>query len=108
MEMTRHDVKNYLEKIYNIPIVQVRTRIALGKTKRDPGKGYVIKEEDTKYAYVVMPKTESFTFPELFPKEAEKKRKEEENKSIDEAKKGHQVFLEKSKERPNMPGWFSF
>lgn len=31
MEMTKYDVKNYLEKIYNIPVVEVRTRIGSGK-----------------------------------------------------------------------------
>lgn len=31
MEMTKYDVKNYLEKIYNIPVIEVRTRIGLGK-----------------------------------------------------------------------------
>lgn len=30
MEMTKYDVKNYLEKIYNIPVIEVRTRIGLG------------------------------------------------------------------------------
>lgn len=54
MEMTKHDVKNYLEKIYDIKVMDVRTRIALGKTKRDQVVGYVTKEEDTKLAYVTL------------------------------------------------------
>lgn len=54
MEMTKHDVKNYLEKIYDIKTVDIRTRIALGKTRRDPGRGYVVKDDDVKYAYVVL------------------------------------------------------
>lgn len=52
--MTKHDVKNYLEKIYNLPVVDVRTRIALGPTKRDQIYGYVTKADDIKYAYVTM------------------------------------------------------
>lgn len=31
MEMTKYDVKNYVEKIYNVPVIEVRTRIGLGK-----------------------------------------------------------------------------
>lgn len=54
MEMTKYDVKNYLEKIYKIPIVDVRTRIELGSTKRDTTYGYVTKNEDMKIAYVTM------------------------------------------------------
>lgn len=54
IEMTRYDIKNYLEKIYNIPVVQVRTRIELGKTKKDQKYGYVTKEDDVKLAYVTL------------------------------------------------------
>ena len=50
MEMTRHDIKNYLEKIYNVPVVKVDTRIALGKTRRVTG--YIVKDDDIKMAYV--------------------------------------------------------
>lgn len=52
IEMTKYDIKNYLEKIYNVPVAEVRTRIALGKFRRDVGKQYVTKDEDVKYAYV--------------------------------------------------------
>jgi len=57
MEMTKYDIKNYLEKIYNVPVIDIRTRIDMGKTRRDPVGGYIVKEEDTKLAYVtiVMP-----------------------------------------------------
>jgi large subunit ribosomal protein L23 len=54
MEMTKYDVKQYLEKIYKLPVVEVRTRIDMGKTKRDAGVGYVVKEEDAKIAYVTL------------------------------------------------------
>lgn len=54
MEMTKHDIKNYLEKIYNVRILHVRTRIALGKTRKDNQCGAIIKEEDRKLAYVTL------------------------------------------------------
>lgn len=54
MEMTRYDIKNYLEKIYGVKSIHVRTRIALGKTRLEPGRGYVIKDDDVKYAYVAL------------------------------------------------------
>lgn len=53
MEMTKHDIKNYLDKIYNVKSVDVRTRIALGNTKRNL-RGYVVKDDDIKYAYVTL------------------------------------------------------
>ncbi|XP_034482432.1 39S ribosomal protein L23, mitochondrial [Drosophila innubila] len=104
-EMTKHDVKNYLEKIYKVPVVDVRTRIALGETKRDQVYGYVTKKDDVKLAYVTMPKTEAFTFPDLFANKAEKQEKEE--KSMDESKNGFRKFLERNKKRPGTPGWYS-
>lgn len=54
MQMTKYDIKNYLEKIYNVKVADVRTRIASGKTKPDPGKGYIVKEEDEKLAYITL------------------------------------------------------
>lgn len=54
MEMTKFDIKNYLEKIYNVPVVQVRTNISLGRFRRDIGKGYVVKDDDIKYAFVTL------------------------------------------------------
>lgn len=54
MEMTKHDIRNYLEKIYNVPVVDVRTRIGLGKFKKDIGKGYIIKEDDIKFAFITL------------------------------------------------------
>lgn len=54
MEMTKYDVQNYMEKVYGVPVVEVRTRIGMGATKRDMKMGYVTKEDDTKYAYVTL------------------------------------------------------
>lgn len=54
MEMTKYDVQNYLEKVYDVPVVEVRTRIGMGDTRRDMKVGYVTKDDDTKYAYVTL------------------------------------------------------
>lgn len=61
IEMTKHDIKNYLEKIYNIPVVDVRTKISLGKFKRDVGKGYIVKDDDIKNAFIVLVSTNFVT-----------------------------------------------
>lgn len=54
MEMTQLDVKNYLEKIYNVHPVHVRTRIALGKTYIPTTFKFVAKKDDMKIAYVTL------------------------------------------------------
>lgn len=52
--MTKHDIKNYLEKIYHVPIIDVRTKISMGKFRKDSGKGYVVKDDDVKCAFVTL------------------------------------------------------
>lgn len=54
MEMTRFDVRNYLEKIYNVHPVYVNMRIALGKTYIPHGSKFVVKDDDVKIAYVAL------------------------------------------------------
>lgn len=51
--MTRFDVKNYLEKIYKIPVVSVKTKVMTGDFKKS-ARGYLIKDEDYRVAYVKM------------------------------------------------------
>lgn len=54
MRMTKYDAANYLKSIYNVPVVSVRMRIALGETYTDPFKNYVKKKDDYRIAYVVL------------------------------------------------------
>ena len=61
MEMSKYDIKNYLEKIYNVNVIEVRTRIAMGRFKRDRLQRSVIKEDDKKLAYVVLVRLQLFS-----------------------------------------------
>lgn len=128
MEMTKIDVQNYLEKIYKVPVIEVRTRIDMGKTYKEPGRGYVMKKDDTKMAYVTLvsgigpvaaprprpkyhvpffqPKDQKFEYPSMFDKTSDAK--EEHEKSLRETKDNYNRFLDRTKARPGAPGWFSF
>lgn len=56
-EMTRLDVKNYLEKIYEVPVLSVRTKIVSGKTdyyRYNNAFNELYKEPDIKYAHVTL------------------------------------------------------
>ncbi|XP_029162526.1 39S ribosomal protein L23, mitochondrial [Nylanderia fulva] len=101
MEMTKYDVKNYLEKIYGVDIMEVRTRIALGRTKKDRLHGAVIKEDDRKIAYIVLPKDQSFVFPDLF----KDTKSQVDEKTVNESKKDFQDYIKDNK-APGLPGWF--
>ncbi|EDM12151.1 mitochondrial ribosomal protein L23, isoform CRA_c [Rattus norvegicus] len=52
MEMTRVDLRNYLEQIYNVPVAAVRTRVQHGSNRRRDHKNVRIKKPDYKVAYV--------------------------------------------------------
>lgn len=51
--MTKFDIKNYLEQIYKIPVVNIQTRVVSGEIKRVTGtKPYMIKGDDYREAIV--------------------------------------------------------
>ena len=52
--MTKHEIKEYLDKIYELPVAQVRTMNYMGKRKRATGKRRVVyyKYRDFKKAVV--------------------------------------------------------
>ncbi|XP_063492172.1 large ribosomal subunit protein uL23m isoform X2 [Symphalangus syndactylus] len=52
MEMTRVDLRNYLESIYNVPVAAVRTRVQHGSNKKRDHRNVRIKKPDYKVAYV--------------------------------------------------------
>merc|ERR1711874_917990 len=82
IEMTKFDIKNYLEKIYKIPVRNITTHVRMGKFKRTSYGGHLIKDDDFKVAYVTMPEDCTFEFPDLYPKEV----KEKEDKEMEQFK----------------------
>ncbi|KAL0967834.1 hypothetical protein UPYG_G00257850 [Umbra pygmaea] len=56
--MTKFDVRNYLEKIYNIPVGAVRTRIQYGTNKKRNHLNQKLKRPDYKLAYVQLQRPE--------------------------------------------------
>ncbi|TNN87963.1 39S ribosomal protein L23, mitochondrial [Liparis tanakae] len=59
MEMTKCDIKNYLEKIYSVPVGAVRTRIQFGSNKKRNHLNQKVKQPDFKVAYVQLTKINS-------------------------------------------------
>uniref|UniRef100_A0A9J7Y703 Large ribosomal subunit protein uL23m n=1 Tax=Cyprinus carpio carpio TaxID=630221 RepID=A0A9J7Y703_CYPCA len=52
LEMTKFDVRNYLEKIYSVPVAAVRTRIQYCTNKKRNHLNQRVKRPDYKVAYV--------------------------------------------------------
>ncbi|KAK2713410.1 large ribosomal subunit protein uL23m-like isoform X2 [Artemia franciscana] len=102
-EMTEYDVRNYLEKIYNIKPITVKVNMMQGRFRKNE-KNYIVKDDDYKMAYITLAKDETFEFPELFPKGEDEYEKQKDQ--VEEAKK---VFRERQKvnqNRPGIPSWF--
>ncbi|TMS05875.1 39S ribosomal protein L23, mitochondrial [Larimichthys crocea] len=95
MEMTKCDVKNYLEKIYNVPVGAVRTRIQFGSNKKRNHLHQKVKQPDYKVAYVQLAQGQTFTFPDIFPK----KDQTVEEGSMDELQ---EKFMEDEKQRQKL------
>ncbi|KAL6723925.1 hypothetical protein Aduo_018876 [Ancylostoma duodenale] len=74
--MSKRDIRDYLSKIYKLPVRDVRTEVQMGEiswsTPADAQyKKAMWKDDDKKYAYVFMSKDFEFTFPNIFPDEDE-------------------------------------
>lgn len=106
MEMTDHDIKNYLEKIYKIPVAHVRSEIVEGEMKRVPRKGYVVKGDDFRRAFVTLAGDEKFEFPDLTSKKLEQDENEFKNLQ-NQMRENYEKYQDRNKGRSNLPGWFS-
>ncbi|XP_042157298.1 39S ribosomal protein L23, mitochondrial isoform X2 [Oncorhynchus tshawytscha] len=65
MEMTKCDVRNYLEKIYNVPVGAVRTRIQYCTNKKRNHLNQKVKRPDYKVAYVQLVQQRLFNLRRL-------------------------------------------
>ncbi|XP_061409916.1 large ribosomal subunit protein uL23m [Lethenteron reissneri] len=108
MEMTKFDIKNYLQKIYNVSVAEVRTRIQYGSNKKKNHLNQHLKKPDYKVAYVQLAQGQTFTFPNLFP---EKETKEEDPESLEAFERMFRENEEQRKKgdprRGNMNEWFN-
>ncbi|XP_034243190.1 probable 39S ribosomal protein L23, mitochondrial [Thrips palmi] len=100
-EMTEYDVRNYLKKIYNLPVVAAKVEMKNGNIVKNI-KGFVTKENDYKVAYVTMEKNFKFTFPDV-PLKPGMELLKQSQKDNEKTKK---ALTEKYQYRPGLPGWF--
>ncbi|XP_003798461.1 39S ribosomal protein L23, mitochondrial [Otolemur garnettii] len=107
MEMTRVDLRNYLERIYNVPVAAVRTRVQHGSHRKRDHRNVRIKKPDYKVAYVQLAHGQTFTFPDLFPEKDPRL----EGSSVDEAQSTFMADEQQRQgsdpQRGGVPNWFS-
>ncbi|KAL5010323.1 hypothetical protein ScPMuIL_012628 [Solemya velum] len=65
-EMSKFDIKQYLEKIYKVPVLNVKVSVRPGEDLKHP-RGYEIwREDDFKMAFVQLGEDCTFEFPDIF------------------------------------------
>ena len=103
-QMNSCDVKQYLEKLYNVAAVDVRIEIEKGKYIKHPWKGSSLSPPmpDQKFAYFQL-KDQKFTFPRLLESKTESKY-DEEMKTIE---KMQNQKRNKEIHRLDIGGWFA-
>ncbi|KAI7695656.1 39S ribosomal protein L23 [Sarcoptes scabiei] len=106
--MTNFDIKNYLEKIYKIPVVYVHSKVVCGQIRKAKSKlDYLVKDDDYREAVVDLPKHVEFKYPQIY---------DETKSSLEEGitKVDKQMTFLKNRERRkqyqnnrhNVPDWF--
>lgn len=106
MKMTEFDVRNYLTKIYKLPVKHIELEIEMGQTRKSPEKGSVFKDDDIKLAHVSLDGVK-FQFPDLYPSDKldVDLRKSDEMETLSKEMKGK--LDQHAKDRPFVPSWFT-
>ena len=97
--MTDWDIKNYLEKIYKVPVAGLISKIYGGELKQT-SKG-ITKLEDYKITRVTLTEGQTFTWPDLFPEGKMKEEMDDYEKTIAELNKERKV----DKNSSGLPTW---
>ncbi|XP_063971098.1 large ribosomal subunit protein uL23m-like [Lytechinus pictus] len=102
IQMTKFDIKNYLENVYKVPVARVNTSVIYVPFKRNHRNERVKLREDYKLAYVTLAEGQTFEFPELFPDTEEKKNEE----MAEELKEKEKNAAKQFAARGGVPSWF--
>ena len=103
-QMTKADVKQYLEKLYDVDVMDVRVEIKRGEYIKHPAKPGALSPpmDDRKYVYVQL-KNSVFEFPDIFKK---KKPSDDFKEQIKQATNMAIKQINKDRKRGNISDWF--
>lgn len=104
--MTDRDIKNYLEKIYKVPVINVRSVARDAKIVRGEKGEMVKREDDYRSAFVQLSKDVKFEYPDLFPEEKAKEEKEEHKKIMQNLERTKEQYKERFLKNKSTPEWF--
>ncbi|XP_003747897.1 39S ribosomal protein L23, mitochondrial [Galendromus occidentalis] len=106
LQMTQFDVKNYLEKIYKIPVAHVKTEVILGEIKPQRWKGYLVKNDDYRIATVTLHEGSFFEFPKMFKEDAMGEALDEYEEETEKLKELERKYKRVDPLRKDVPDFF--
>ena len=98
--MTEYDARNYLEKIYNLPIKSLKSVIRCGKIRSFMGELDKV-EDDYRMVYVTLPIGCEFRFPDIEQAQLKNEEDQDREKMVDKISDRKEVNL-----RADVPNWF--
>ncbi|XP_075401309.1 large ribosomal subunit protein uL23m isoform X1 [Tenrec ecaudatus] len=107
MQMTRLDLRNYLQSIYGVPVAAVRTRVQHGSNRKRDHRHVRVKKPDFKVAYVQLAHGQTFTFPDLFPEKPPDTEGSADSDLQDYLLEQEQQRQISDPRRGGVPSWFS-
>lgn len=103
-QMNSSDIKSYLEKLYKVPVLDVRVEIIRGEYMKHPKMPGALSPplDDRKFAYVQL-KDQEFEYPDIFAEKDPKKEEKEKMKGLKSlANKRRNDLIN----RVSLNGWF--
>lgn len=87
--------------------MHVASELEDGKIKRAFPKGFLVKEDDFRRAYVTLPRGTNFTFPELEAPEVKSKQLQEREDYVKQLNDSFKIHTIQQRGRRGLPTWFS-
>ncbi|KAK3097131.1 hypothetical protein FSP39_006653 [Pinctada imbricata] len=108
-QMSKFDIKQYLEKLYQVSVLHVSTKLAPGTpVEKEGAKGrkyYSHQRPDRRLAYVTLGRGQTFEFPDLFKDKEKLQHTADQNQSDEEATEKKRVAY-KHFDKLSIPPWF--
>ena len=107
--MTECDVRNYLEKIYKLPVASIRSAIHAGEMPVGKGSAYLVKKYDYRLCHVHLPIGQSFKHPgeDLFAPDGQSADVTDLKQGLDHVETMRKAFRKKTwKGGRDMPTWW--
>lgn len=105
--MTDYDIKSYLEKIYNVPVMHVSSEMKDAPIKKNE-MNYVVKQgDDYRLATVTLPRDMKFEFPNLNSAPVKTDDEEKQEKQMKNLQKSYDANAKIKRGRFGLPIWYN-